>query len=398
MGVFERFGVRTVINAAGPVTRYGGACLSAGVLSAMAEATGSFVRLDELQQAASQRLAEWTGAEAGYVTSGAAAGLTLGAAAMMVGMDADRMQQLPDASGMANEFLMQACHRSDYDMAIRASGARLVDVEVSSASSADEVRGAMSAARSDRTCATAYVYRTDDRGVSLETWVQCAKSLGLGVLVDGAVRLPPAENLRRIPGTGADLAVFSGGKAIGGPQNSGIVLGRADLIDSILLQNQDLDFNRETWFLRDWLESGRLTGLPRNGIGRGFKVSKENVVGLVTALEEYLAKDHAAELASWHGRIDRIVAELKGVSGIAIEKVFDGDGPYPVPVAKLRLTDGARMTLVDFVKSCADLDRPVLFEEGPLHEGNLIVHPMRLPEADAEELIVAVRGVLSGRN
>jgi len=395
MGVFEKFGVPTVINAAGPVTRYGGSCLSEGVLSAMAEATGSFVRLDELQRAASRRLADWTGAQAGYVTSGAAAGLTLGAAAMMAGMDVDRMQQLPDTSEMANEFIIQASHRSDYDMAIRASGARLVSVDVSASSSPAEVRAAIEGATSAKTCATAYVYRTDDRGVPLDIWVKSAKLIGLPVLVDGAVRLPPAENLKRIPETGADLVVFSGGKAIGGPQNTGIVVGREDLIDSMLLQNQDLDFNPETWYLRNWLDNGRLSMPPRNGIGRGFKVSKENIVGLMVALEEYLARDHGAELADWHHLIDRIIGALSNTPGIALEKVFDSEGPYPVPVATVRLTDTAPMTLIEFVNACADLDRPVLFEEGPLHQGYLIVHPMRLPEGDGERLIESIQRILS---
>jgi L-seryl-tRNA(Ser) seleniumtransferase len=395
MKVFESLKIPSVINAAGPVTRYGGSCLSERTISAMAEATGAYVRLDELQLAASQRLSEWTGAEAGYVTTGAAAGLTLGAAAIMAGYNVERMNQLPDTAGIPNEFVIQESQRGDYDHAIRSSGARLVAISCPEDSRLEEVVTAIDSARTDRTCGTVYVFRTSDRGVPLDVWVKVSHRLGLPVLVDASVRLPPVENLKKIPATGADLVAFSGGKALQGPQGSGFLVGRRDLIESALLQNQDLDVNAETWYLRDWIEKGRLERPPIHGIGRGFKVSKETLVGLLVALDEYLARDHAADQEIWEARIDFIVEGLRGIEGCEIEKVFDRNASYSVPMGVFRLTESARVSLVEFINRCASLPRPVLFEEGTLHKGYLIVHPVCLTDTDAHGLVESVKRILA---
>jgi L-seryl-tRNA(Ser) seleniumtransferase len=394
--VFRRLHVPAVINAAGPVTRYGGSCLSDRVLLAMAEATRSYIRLDELQLAVGRQLAAWTQTEAGYVTCGAAAGLTLGAAAIMARFDVERMERLPDTSGMPSDFVLQRSHRSDYDHAIRASGASLIHVECEADASCDEVCGAIRSATTDNTCGTVYVFRTADRGVSLETWVAASKELGLPVLVDAAVRLPPADNLRAIPATGADLVVFSGGKAIGGPQGTGFVVGQTELIESILLQNQDLDVNAQTWLLRDWIRAGKLARPPGNGIGRGLKVSKEEVVGLFVALEEYLARDHHADIGRWRHRIEEVVAGLQGVDGCHVQLSSATEATCPIPMAVLQLTPSAKMSLVEFVNACAARNRPLVFEEGPLHKGYLIIHPMCLSDEDTYALVRAVREVLPG--
>ncbi|MFH1738892.1 MAG: aminotransferase class V-fold PLP-dependent enzyme [bacterium] len=394
VGIYEELHVPRVINAAGPVTRYGGSCLSDRVLQAMEEATRSYVRLDELQLGVGKRLASWTGAEAGYVTTGAAAGLALGAAAIMAGLDVDRMERLPDTEGIPNEFVIQSCHRCNYDHAIRAAGAKLVTVDCAEDAEQEDVRAAISSVKTRRICGTVYIFRTGDRGVPLETWVAASEDMNLPVLVDAAVRLPPVRNLRDIPGTGADLVVFSGGKAIGGPQGTGFVVGRRDLIESILLQNQDMDVNAETWFLCKWIDEGKLAKPSRNGIGRGYKVSKENIIGLLVALEEYLERDHAADMVRWHRRIDSIVQGLSGIGACHVEKISDPDYSYPVPMACFRLTEAAEMTLVDFVNACAALEPPVLFEEGPLKKGYLIIHPMCLSEEDVGVLVDSVRGVL----
>lgn len=394
MGVYENLQVRPVINAAGPVTRYGGSCLSRTVLQAMTESTRSYVRLDELQLSAGRKLAEWTGAESGYVTTGAAAGLTMGAAAMMAGMDVSRMERLPNTEGIPNEFILQTCHRGDYDHCIRAAGAKLVTVECAETADREEVRAAIASVRTERTCGTAYVFRTGDRGVPLETWAGAAKDLSLPVLADASVRLPPVENLRKIPDTGADLVAFSGGKAVGGPQGTGFLAGRQELVQSVLLQNQDMDVNPETWFLRDWIAEGKVSEPSRNGIGRGFKVSKESIVGLLTALEEYIDRDHESDAVRWHQTIDSVVQGLSGIQGCQVEKVFDSESSHPVPMGALRLTEKADLSLTDFVNACAALDPPVLFEEGTLQKGYLIIHPMCLSESESSVLVESVKTVL----
>ncbi|MFV2070714.1 MAG: aminotransferase class V-fold PLP-dependent enzyme [Pirellulales bacterium] len=421
MTIYRQLDVPTVINAAGPVTRYGGSCLSRAVLAAMEEATESYVRLDQLQLAVGKRLASLAGTQAGYVTSGAAAGLTLGAAAIMAGMDVARMEQFPDTTGIPNEFILQRSHCGDYDHAIRAAGAKLVTVDCPEKASRDAIGRSLDSVRTARTCGAVYVFRTADRGVPLEDWVAACHGMGLPVLVDASVRLPPAENLRRIPASGADLVAFSGGKAVRGPQGTGLVVGRSDLIASILLQNQDMDVQRETWFLRSWLQSEngspdyrqggqtsenvrtetglvtaskKLTRPPRNGIGRGMKVSKENVVGLLVALEEYLARDHRADLAAWNHLIDLLARELSAIDGCHVEIDRGAEATYPVPVGLLRLTQTSRIDLVTFVRECGALERPVLFEEGPLDKGYLVIHPMCLSKDDVTSLVSSVRQVL----
>lgn len=396
MNLYEELGVTPVLNAAGPVTRYGGSVLSERVLAAMAEATRSFVRLDELQLAAGRKLAEWTGAEAGYVTTGAAAGLTLGAAAILAGSDVVRMEKLPDTSGMPNRFILQRVHLSDYDCAIRASGARLLPIDCEEDWPPERVAEEVGKAAREGACGAVYVFRTGDRGMPLEVWVQACHRFGLPVLVDASVRLPPVDNLRRIPGSGADLVAFSGGKAIQGPQNTGFLVGRRDLIESVLLQSQDMDVNAETWFLRKWIEEGRISRPPMNGIGRGFKVSKEGVIGLLVALEEYLARDHKADLMAWRRRVDEVCLGLRDLQACRVERAMQPGGSYPVPAAVLRLTEKSRLTLSEFVNACARLPRPVVFEEGTLRNRFLVIHPMCLSDEDARALVKSVREVLKG--
>lgn len=394
MGFYEEFGVSRLINAAGPVTRYGGSVLSPAVLAAMAQATDGFVRLDELQLAAGKRLAEWTGTEAGYVTTGASAAITLGAAAMMAETDPDRMESLPVVGNAPCDFLIQTSHRSDYDCAFRAAGATLVSVDCSSDLSDQELESFLATKCGYQVCATAYVYRTGDRGVSLDRWVKASHELGLPVLVDASVRLPPVSNLRAIPATGADLVAFSGGKAIQGPQGSGFLVGREALIKSVLLQNQDLDVNEETWSLRSWLGGKGLDRIPSNGIGRGYKVSKETIVGLLKAIEEYQARDPEQDKVRWGATLDRIASGLGSSSKVSFNIEVGSDAGYPVPMGILTLPAEGPLSLVEFVNLCATGDPPVVFEEGPLAEGYLVVHPMCLSLEEADILVERVRSVL----
>src|SRR3989440_3920660 len=267
-GVYEELGVRPLINAAGTQTRYGGGPRPQEVVQAMAEAASACVRMEDLQEAAGRVIAGVTGAEAGYVTSGAAAGLTLSAAACLAGLDVARMDRLPDTTGMANEIIVQRAHRNAYDHAVRAAGARFVEVGYLGYPGAGGTHPwQIEAAITERTAAL-YWATIDARGVvPLDEMCRIAHHHGLPVIVDAAAALPPAENLRRFVAAGADLVTFSGGKAIGGPQASGILCGRRDLIESVALQQQDMDVHPGTWTLRHrYLESGRLPGPPHHGI------------------------------------------------------------------------------------------------------------------------------------
>lgn len=301
MSVYADLGVTPIINAKGPSTRVSGGLLSPLVTAAMAEAAGLCVDMADLQAAASRVLARITGAEAGIVTSGAAAGLLLGAAACLARLDPARMAQLPDATGFPNEFIVVRSQRNAYDHAVRASGARLVEVGLPDRYAGAGIRDAepweIAAAITPATAAILYVL-TPHSQPPLAAVVALAHRHNLPVLVDAAAQLPPASNLRSIPGTGADLVAFSGGKAVNGPQGSGILCGRRDLIMSAILQNLDLDLDWHSWNPPpDLIDKQLLPGLPVNGIGRSAKIGKETIVGLLTALERFAAEPDDARAA-----------------------------------------------------------------------------------------------------
>ncbi|MBX3071390.1 MAG: aminotransferase class V-fold PLP-dependent enzyme [Thermomicrobiales bacterium] len=321
MAVFEELGVRPVINAAATLTRLGGSRMAPEVLAAMNEAAESFVHIDHLQQAAGEVIAEITGAEAGYVVNGAAAGLTLGMAAILAGLDVAKMDRLPDTTGMKNEVVVQKGHRNFYDHAIRAAGAKFVEVGYLGYPGAGGTYGwQIEAAINENTAAVfCPIFRTPGT-LPLSEVAEIAHAHGLPVIVDAAAELPPRSNLRRFIAEGADLVAFSGGKAIGGPQSSGILAGRRDLIASVALQQQDMDVRTETWTRRWMLDDGSVNGIPTQGFGRGFKVGREEIVGLVTALKRFAAGDDEADFERWHGILDAVEEYIDAVPGLAAHR------------------------------------------------------------------------------
>src|SRR5215212_5120344 len=326
MGVYEDLGVRTVINASGTLTRLGGSRMAPEVLAAMAEAAASFVHIDQLQARAGAVIAEITGAEAGYVTTGAAAGLALGLAACVAGLDVGKMDRLPDTTGMNNEVVVQRGHRNAYDHAIRSAGVRFVEVGYLGYPGAGGTFGwQIDEAITERTAAVACPILDTPGTVPLREVCEIAHAKGVPVIVDAAAELPPRANLRRFIEEGADLVAFSGGKAIGGPQASGILVGRADLIASVALQHQDMDVYPATWTWRErYLASGQLPGPPHHGLGRPMKVGKEEIVGLMVALKRFLACDHAAERREQEARLGAVVDALAGVPGVRASLLDEG--------------------------------------------------------------------------
>ena len=220
MTVYGELGVTTLINAKGPATRLSGGIMRAEVAAAMVEASQACVDIAELQAAASRVIAEATGAEAGYVASGASASLLIGAAACMTGLDPGRMAKLPDASGMKDECVMVRSQRNFYDHAIRAAGLRIIEVGLPDRYAGAGVRDAegweIDDAITERTAAVFYVADAQARPPLTEV-TAVAHARGVPVIVDAAAQLPPQENLRRFIAEGADLVAFSGGKALGGP-------------------------------------------------------------------------------------------------------------------------------------------------------------------------------------
>ncbi|MGE0724389.1 MAG: L-seryl-tRNA selenium transferase, partial [Alphaproteobacteria bacterium] len=301
--VYDRLGVRTIINAHTTATRLSGGVMRPEVADAMREASQWCVDMATLEARACELISAHTGAEAGYVTSGAAAALLLGTAACVTGLDPAKMNRLPDTRGMKNEVVVPRSHRNFYDHAVRAAGVTLVEVGIADRYSGAGVRDTeaweIGAAITDATAAVLYV-ATSDSKPSLASVVKAAHEKGVPVLVDAAAQLPPAANLRRFIADGADLVCYSGGKAIGGPQASGILCGKRDLIMAAALQHLDQDIFWDQWSPPPVLfDKDRIPGLPQHGIGRTSKVGKEEIVGLLTALDLFVAEGEEARTARW---------------------------------------------------------------------------------------------------
>lgn len=393
MSIFETWGLEPIINASGSVTRLGGAPMPEAVLEAFCAAARECVPLDQLQTAASHVIAEATGAEAGLVTAGAAAALTLGTAAILTGYDLGRMERLPHCDGFPHEFVVAREQRNGYDHAVRAAGARLVEVgfhEIVAGAGVRRVEAwEYEVAFGPQTAGVFYVYGPDSRP-SLAEVVNRAHARGLPVLVDAAGELPPRSNLRSIVATGADLVAFSGGKAIRGPQATGILCGRRDLIGPAALQMLDMDDHPELWDPPELIDTTRFAGVPRHGIGRALKVSKEQIAALLTALRLFTAGTYDEELSAQRRRLEQIAAALEGLA-VRCRLVVPADG-QSLPLLEIALDEGSA------VEVCGRLRRgrpPVQVGHGLLHEGKLVVNPLHLDDERTAVLARRLREELS---
>jgi L-seryl-tRNA(Ser) seleniumtransferase len=348
--------------------------------------------MDQLQDAASRVIAHMTGAEAGLVSSGAAAALTLGTAACLCGFDVGRMNRLPDTSGMPHEVVVHRSHRNDYDHAVRAAGARFVEVGFSYYTFAYEVEQAIT----ESTAALFYQAGGDGLALPFAEFAAIAHRHGKPVIVDAAAELPPGQNLRAFIEEGADLVAFSGGKHIRGPQSTGILCGRADLIQSASLQHQDMDVFPESWPLRDWIASGKLAGPPHHGIGRGFKVGKEEIAGLIVALQRYGSRDIAAELKGWMDDMSTIVDTASSLPGVNAVLRFPQPGGRKVPHAVLTIDpELAHTTAAGLVVALQEGDPAVYVFERQAREGVVVFMPEALLPGQAAQIAARIREILA---
>ena len=329
MTIYARLGVRTLVNARGNATLAGGTLMEPEVVAAMAEAARSFARIGDLQEIAGERIAELTGAEAGYVTSGAAAGLTLGAAAML-----GRPRPGPDGAPPRHDRRTVGDRRPGQPpQPVRPPRARVrARGWSSSATRTAATVEDMAAAIGPATAGAFFHGQAEALGLPIEAFVATAHARGLPVLVDASMNLPPRANLRRFTDAGADLVAFSGGKTIRGPQASGFLAGRADLLISVGLQQQDMDVLTATWARRALVENGVIPRPPIHGIGRSMKTGKEEIVGLLVALERYADLDEAAETARWTAVADRLAAGLTGIPGLTVRRDSTQADGRPVPM------------------------------------------------------------------
>lgn len=388
--LYDQLGVRRVIHAAGTKTRLGGTLMLPEVVEAMVQASRAFVKMDELQERAGQIIAEVTGAESGYVTSGAAAGLLQAAAACMAGADPVRIHRLPDTTGMPNQVIMQKGHRMDYDKAVFTAGAEIVEIGFPGETMPWELEAAIN----DRTAAVLHVINRPAGPLDLPQVTKIAHRCGIPVIVDAAAALPPAENLRRFIVEGADLVAFSGGKALRGPQASGILAGRADLIRSVLLQHQDMDVRETTWTYSADLRAGLLKGRPFHGIGRPFKVGKEEIVGLIVALRAYASRNHAADIQRWREQVTILDAEANKIPGLHAE-ILQHYGGRAVPLVRVSVDPvSTGLTAAEVVTRLDQGDPPICVDDVPVNEGAFLINPFSLQEGELEVIVDQLRTVM----
>jgi L-seryl-tRNA(Ser) seleniumtransferase len=364
-GVYRKLGVTPIISASGSVTRYGGTRTRPEVLEVMVDAASVMVEIEELGRKAGEVIARVTGSEAGFVCNGAAGGLVLQAIACIAGTDPVKMKRLPDTSGLSNEVIIQNMHRFPYDQSYRAAGGKLVEIGDGKRCYSWELEGAIN----ERTAAVAYLCSpfTNRRALSLDEVCQIAHQRGVPVIVDAASMLPPRQNLRRYLDDGADMVVFSGGKGVRGPQGSGILCGRRDLI-----------------------EAAAANANPNQFLGRPMKVAKEEIVGLVTALEAFVAEDEEAETQEYHRLVQQVVDALTEVPGLDISLEHD-EFDYLIPTAVIRFTRQWRGPSRDQVTQAMKQGDPPVY----LHElGNpdeLAVDPLNLRQDEVQTVVRRLR-------
>jgi len=288
---FAGLGVKPFINAAGTYTMLTASLMPPAVMEAMNYASRHFYRLEDVQDAVGKRLAELLGAEAAMVTSGAAGALTSGTAACLAGVDPKKIEQLPDLTGMKSEVLMQKAHRYGYDRSVRATGIRIVEIETAAE---------LEQAANERTAMMLFFNDAGPRGqIDAAEWVRLGKKLGVPTFNDASADVPPVENLSKYVKMGFDLVTYSGGKGLCGPQSAGLLLGRKDLIAAAV----------------------RNTSPYGDSIGRGMKVNKEEMLGMLVAIELYMKRDHAAESREWDRRCGVIASAAKKFPSVTTQVV-----------------------------------------------------------------------------
>ena len=384
---YKKMGIRRVINAATCLTRLGGSIPDPTIYKAMQQASKTFVQIPELQQWAGRAIAQATGAEAGLPTAGANNAITLAAAAcIMKGTPLENydplqletwtplIKKLPmHTQGLKTRFIVQRNNRNVYDHAVECAGGTFVE--------ADPTEQALRQAY-DKNTTAAYYYtvRSAANALPLETLVKVAHSHGAPVIVDAAAELPPRSNLTRYTRAGSDLTIFSGGKYIAGPNNSGILAGRADLIKLAHLQ-----------------------AYPFHGVGRASKMSRETIVGFVTALNLYLQEDEEEKYTQWLAKAEWIRDQFKGTPGVEASighhSTIEDDHPM-VPVCTLKLDPAtthitsAELTtrLRDGDPSIEVLNEPAFILKEP--KGKLVINPEFLQPGEAETVVKTIKSIL----
>ena len=352
---FAELGVRPFINAAGTYTAMTASLMPPEVMAAINYASTQYVMLDELHDRVGQRIATLLRSEAAMVTAGAASALTLGTAGVLTGTDRQKTVDLPDLSGMKSEVIIQKSHRFGYEHAVRNCGVRLVEVET---------RDDLERAIGEKTAMMLFYNNNNRVGrIQDEEFAQLGKKHAIPTFNDAAADVPPVDNFWKYTGMGFDLVAFSGGKGIRGPQSAGLLLGRKGLI-----------------------EAARLNAPPNgNTVGRGMKVNKEEMLGMLVALELFLAKDHARENREFERRAEVIRSSAAAVPGARAE-VFVPEVANHVPHVRISWDGADERTATAAVDAMREGEPSIAIRS----EGNALVIGVWMMRP-GEEKIVARR-------
>ena len=359
---YSRLGVTPVINAVGTVTILGGCIMPLEVVDAMRDASQSFVPMRELHEKASAHLANIIGVPAVTITCGAASAITVGTAACLTRGDDEKLRALPDVSSMPHEIIQQKSHRSGYEAQMLCTGAKTVWVET---------REEMEKAFNERTAMAFFLNKADPDGqIKRKEFIEICKAHNTPIVNDAAADVPPKNRLRDYVDEGFDLVIFSGGKGLLGPQSSGLLMGNKELV-----------------------EAGKKAISPYGGIGRGMKVGKEEMVGLVAAVERYLRIDHDAERRELEARAKTVTDKLAGVSKVTTE-VDVPEIANNVPHVLVKWDEGgAGLTSGEAVEKLQAGSPPVWVSRAG--DGELRMSMWMLRDGEAEVLAERVAGLFA---
>jgi uncharacterized pyridoxal phosphate-dependent enzyme len=375
--VLEELGVKPVINAAGTLTLLGGCLIDDEVLDAMREAAKVYVDMGELHARAGAYLAKLVGAEDAYVSAGAAAGLVLSVGACMTGGQAQLMAKLPMSDGMKNELIVQKLHRNIHDHNLEVAGARIIEVGNEHECRPEDLENALN----ERTAAVVYFVFDPQEGVlPLGDVIEISHKRRVPVIVDAAAELPPKENLVKFIKMNADLVVFSGGKDIGAPNDTGLILGRKDLVGYCrrlgphsfeMVDSKGMEY-----------------------IGRPMKTSKEDILALVVAVKRYLASSYDGRLLENEKKVRYMVEELGKCEGVEVSR-FEPGARHNRPACFPRVELAMKSVRWSADRLAAELKKC----DPPIHtyvmNGRLYINPQCLRDGEENIVVTSLRRLLS---
>ena len=356
---YADLGIRPFINCIGTITTLSGSLALPEVRQAMNEAATGYVKIAELMDAVGRRIAELMQCEYGLVTAGCAAALTQVTAACVAGDDPEKIARLPDTEGLKDEIIVQRSHRVGYDRAVTAVGTRFIEVET---------REELEAAYSDRTAMIFIFGDAAERGqISVAEMAASGHARGVPSFVDAAAERPDAPNWYLEQGV--DAVAYSGGKCLRGPQASGLVLGRKAL-----------------------LQAAFLNGCPHGSIGRPMKVGKEEIMGLLAAVEQWVMRDHQAEWQEWERRL-AVISEA-ATAFTTVETSISQPGRSNVAPHLSISWDAGQLDLSGSEVAVRLSSGEPRIELGG-GENGISINPYMMEEGDAEQVAQRLTAVLS---